>query len=202
MLFDHFQIWIASYGYLAIFLLLVLGIVGLPVPDETLLVFVGYLVQQGSLHPVAAFASAYAGSVCGISISYAIGRLGGVYVLHRYGPRLHLSGSLLVRVHAWFNRIGKWTLIAGYYIPGVRHAIALVAGASELRAADFCLFAYTGAFLWVTSFVSMGYFFGKEWRLLSGKIHFYIFIALGIIVAAAAGSHFLYQWWRRRKGLD
>jgi membrane protein DedA with SNARE-associated domain len=199
MLFDNFQIWIASYGYMAIFLLLVLGIVGLPVPDETLLVFVGFLVLQGSLHPVAAFASAFAGSACGISLSYAIGRFGGVYVLHRYGPRLHLSESLLTRVHAWFSRIGKWTLIAGYYIPGVRHAIALVAGASELRFADFCLFAYTGAFLWVSSFMSMGYFFGRQWQHLSGKVHLYIFITLGVLIAVAAGMHFAYQWRHRRK---
>ena len=39
--------WIAQYGYLAIFCLLVFGIVGLPVPDETLLTFTGYLVFKG-----------------------------------------------------------------------------------------------------------------------------------------------------------
>ena len=199
MLFDNLQIWITSYGYMAIFVLLVLGIVGLPVPDETLLVFVGFLVLQGSLHPVLAFASAFAGSACGISISYAIGRLGGVYVLRRYGPRLHLSASLLDRAHAWFGRIGKWTLVAGYYVPGVRHAVALVAGASELRAVDFCLFAYTGAFLWVTTFMTMGYFFGKEWHLLSGKVRLYVIVALGLVIAVAGGVHFFYQWRYRRK---
>jgi membrane protein DedA with SNARE-associated domain len=199
MLFDNFQLWIESYGYMAIFVLLVLGIVGLPVPDETLLVFVGYLVLQGSLHPALAFVSAFAGSVCGISVSYTIGRLGGVYVLRRYGPRLHLSGSLLDRAHAWFSRIGKWTLIAGYYIPGVRHAVALVAGASELKTTDFCLFAYTGAFLWVSTFMSMGYFFGKEWHLLSWKVRLYIFFVLAIVIAAAAGVHFFYQRRYRKK---
>lgn len=35
--------WITHYGYVAIFVLLMLGIVGLPVPDEALLTFVGYL---------------------------------------------------------------------------------------------------------------------------------------------------------------
>ena len=42
---QHVLAWISQYGYLAIFLLLVMGIVGLPVPDETLLTFTGYLVS-------------------------------------------------------------------------------------------------------------------------------------------------------------
>ena len=59
--------WITHYGYLAIFLLLVFGIVGLPVPDETLLTFTGYLVFKGHLSLPLAFATALAGSACGIT---------------------------------------------------------------------------------------------------------------------------------------
>jgi len=193
MSFGDFQVWITSYGYFAIFFLLVLGIVGLPVPDETLLVFVGFLVLKGTLHPVAAFACALAGSVCGITVSYMLGRLGGVYLVHRYGARFHLSADRIGRVHAWFDRIGKWTLIAGYYMPGVRHIIAVIAGASELKPAVFCLFAYTGAFLWVATFMSFGYFFGRKWILWSGKVHFYIFLAAGTVLLAVA-ARFLYRW--------
>ena len=50
--------WITQYGYFAIFLLLVCGIVGLPVPDETLLTFAGYLVFKGNLSLPLAFAAA------------------------------------------------------------------------------------------------------------------------------------------------
>src|ERR1022692_4940960 len=65
--------WIAQYGYLAIFSLLVLGIVGLPVPDETLLTFTGYLVFQGHLALPLAFLSGWAGSACGITLSWPRG---------------------------------------------------------------------------------------------------------------------------------
>ena len=41
--------WITQYGYLAIFFLLVFGIIGLPIPDETMLTFSGYLVYMGHL---------------------------------------------------------------------------------------------------------------------------------------------------------
>src|SRR5438067_9158429 len=55
--------WITQYGYFAIFCLLVLGIVGLPVPDETLLTFSGYLVFKGHFGFLPTVASAYAGSI-------------------------------------------------------------------------------------------------------------------------------------------
>ena len=46
--------WVSHYGYGGLFVLLVLGIVGLPIPDETLLVVCGYLVSKGRLNPLAA----------------------------------------------------------------------------------------------------------------------------------------------------
>ena len=48
---SHVFAWIAQYGYGAIFVLLMLGVVGLPVPDETLLVYCGYLISKGVMNP-------------------------------------------------------------------------------------------------------------------------------------------------------
>ena len=100
--------WITQYGYLAIFFLLVFGIVGLPVPDETLLTFTGYLVYQGHLSLPLAFATALAGSISGITISYYLGRVFGMQVIHRYGRYLHISEEHFDKAHAWFERVGHW----------------------------------------------------------------------------------------------
>jgi membrane protein DedA with SNARE-associated domain len=54
--------WITHYGYVAIFLLLMFGIVGLPVPDEALLTFVGYLSFKGDLQLVASLLTAFLGT--------------------------------------------------------------------------------------------------------------------------------------------
>jgi membrane protein DedA with SNARE-associated domain len=61
--------WITHYGYVAIFLLLMFGIVGLPVPDEALLTFVGYLSFKGDLQLVASLLTAFLGTACGITVS-------------------------------------------------------------------------------------------------------------------------------------
>src|SRR5262249_21459677 len=123
--------WVSTYGYAGIFLALVLGIVGVPVPDETLMVFCGYLISTGRLHPMGAFLSALAGSWCGITTSYYIGRTFGAGVTHRFGKYIGITDARLEHVHSWFNRAGHWALFIGYYIAGVRHFTAIVAGISQ-----------------------------------------------------------------------
>ena len=155
--------WIMEHGYAGIFSLLVFGIVGLPVPDETLLTFSGYLVFNHTLFLIPTFAAAFFGSACGITVSYMLGRMFDTYVLLKYGSYLHITPERLARVHAWFERRGRWTLLVGYFIPGVRHLTGYVAGASELSFSNFALFAYTGAFCWATVFITLGYVLGEEW---------------------------------------
>jgi len=179
--------WITQYGYEAIFLLLVLGIIGLPVPDETLLTFTGYLVYQGHLSLPLAYAAAFSGSTCGITLSYVLGRRFGVALIHRYGKYLRIKEEHLHKAHAWFGRAGHWSLTFGYYIPGVRHFTAYAAGMSELEAPQFCLFAYSGAALWSASFIALGYFLGERWRTVEQNIHqYFIGFTLAAVVLVAA----------------
>jgi membrane protein DedA with SNARE-associated domain len=178
--------WITTYGYPVIFLLLTLGVVGLPVPDETLLVFCGYLVFKGRMHPALAWGSALAGSWCGITLSYTIGRTLGLGAVHRFGKYLHLTDERLERVHQWFDRIGHWALFAGYFIAGLRHFTALVAGASKLKFSSFAAYAWPGGLLWVTTFLSLGYYLGENWRSISEIVEKYLLyfsLALGVAVA-------------------
>jgi membrane protein DedA with SNARE-associated domain len=139
--------WISQYGYLAIFFLLVFGIVGLPVPDETLLTFAGDLVFKGRLSLPLVFCTALAGSISGITISYWLGRTFGVTLIHRYGKYFHLTEDRILKAHVWFERVGHWGLTFGYYIPGVRHFTAYAAGMSEVKPHMFAVFAYSGAFI-------------------------------------------------------
>jgi len=177
--------WISQHGYPAIFLLLTLGIVGLPVPDETLLTFVGYLIFSGHLRPVPAFLAGLGGSICGISISYFLGRTFGAALIHRYGRYVHLTEERIARAHGWFERAGRWGLTFGYFIPGVRHFTAYAAGMSELEPHVFAVFAYSGAFLWVTTFLTLGYYLGERWEAASATVHRWVFIGVAVLAALA-----------------
>ena len=190
--------WITQYGYVAIFLLLVSGIVGLPVPDETLLTFTGYLVFKGHLSLPLAFASALAGSMCGITLSYWLGRTFGVALIHRYGRYLRITEERLQKAHAWFERVGHWGLTFGYYIPGVRHFTAYAAGMSEVQPHMFAVFAYSGACIWVATFIGLGYFLGERWKAVEQNIEGYMVgfsVAGGVLVIA----YLLWRYYRARR---
>jgi membrane protein DedA with SNARE-associated domain len=191
--------WIASYGYVALAVLLMLGIVGLPIPDETLLMFTGYLVFRGQLAFVPAVITAVSGSLCGISVSYALGRSLGPYLVERFGPYVHLDVDKLAQVRAWYDRWGKYALLFGYFVPGVRHLAAYAAGSARVPLLVFAAFAYTGGVLWATSFIVLGYVVGEEWARLSGTVHRYLLIAAGAALVGV-GIALAMARQRRRSG--
>jgi membrane protein DedA with SNARE-associated domain len=185
--------WVATYGYVAIFSLLIFGIVGLPVPDEFLLTGCGFLVYQGHLQLIPTVLSALAGSACGITCSYLIGRTMGWKFLHsRFGRLLHITDQHIRRVHDWFDRIGHWALMVGYFIPGVRHFTAIVAGTSKLELRSFALFAYSGALLWVGTFVFIGYHFGPQWTVILEAVERNVKLA-SIVVGAVVIAYLVFR---------
>jgi membrane protein DedA with SNARE-associated domain len=194
----HFQHWISAYGYFGIFFLLMLGIVGLPVPDETLLVFSGYLVFRGKLHPFATLIASFLGSSAGISISYLLGRLLGLQIVYRYGQYIGITKEQLGSVHDWFKSIGLWTLVVGYFVPGVRHFTAVAAGVSGLEAIPFTIAAYSGALVWVSTFLSLGYFFGDDWTFVLTKIHENVYLASFIFVTILL-SYLIWRFLRKKR---
>jgi membrane protein DedA with SNARE-associated domain len=187
--------WVAHYGYAAIFSLLVLGIVGLPVPDESLLTFAGFLVYHRNLVLFPTFASAVLGSMCGITVSYILGRSVGTYLLHHCGWLFHITPKRIDAMHSWFDRFGTWMLLIGYFVPGVRHFTAVVAGTSNVRPRAFAIFAYSGALIWSATFIGLGFFFGEQWSQVLAHVQ-------RNLAVSAAGALILISLtiiWRFRK---
>jgi membrane protein DedA with SNARE-associated domain len=185
---DHF---LANYGYFAIFGLLMLGIVGPLIPDDTILVLSGVAVHRGQLDMGTTIAVAYAGSLCGITLSYLMGRTGLIVVLERYTPVRCWVEKHLPQVQKWFERYGKWTLFFGYFIAGVRHFTALAAGCSKVKFRTFALFAWPGGFVWVASFISIGYFLGAEWEQIRHRFDRGALIAVGVVVTIGIAGWYL-----------
>jgi membrane protein DedA with SNARE-associated domain len=138
------------------------------------------------LEPLPAFAAGFLGSICGISVSYALGRMLGLYLVTRLGHFLHIEPEALEQVHAWYERKGKYGLVISYFIPGIRHLAAYVAGSSRLSLPVFATFAYLGGLLWSGSFISIGYVLGDEWQQMAVSLHRYLLIGAGVITIVIA----------------
>lgn len=192
---ETLSLWLVHYGSFALFALLAIGIILLPVPDETLMVLAGIFIYNGDLHLHTTLLAAYFGAICGISVSYLIGRTVGHHLLYKYGGWLGLTEPRLKEVHNWFEHYGKWTLFLGYFIPGVRHLTGIVAGSTELSFRSFALFAYSGAIVWASTFMSIGYFVGDYWYTIIEKIEItsdtlIFIIVITIILAFIVKNYF------------
>ncbi len=180
---------ITTYGYFGFFILLVLGIVGVPIPDEWLLVICGYL----SFHEVLSFyptvVIAAMGSVAGLTASFLLGRSSGGFVVQRYGKWLSIDEQKLMRAQNWFARWGRWVLVVGPFVPGLRNFMGYVAGASGLRLRVFARFAYLGGFMSSTAFVTFGYFVGTHINWNNSRLGFLVLAGPATVIILGIVSH-------------
>jgi len=177
---DLILYYINLYGYLGLWLVLAISIMGFPMPDESLLTFVGFLSSTGDLSYFWTVVSAALGSITGITIAYLLGRFFEPYVL-RYLHR-HTGVVRLEKVLRWYRLHGGKLLTIGYFIPGVRHLSGYVAGLSGFRYRTFAIYAYVGAVLWTTLFITLGRILGENWEQILASIQRYALV-LGIVAA-------------------
>lgn len=187
---------IEHYGYLGIVIALAAGVLGLPIPDEILLTFVGYNIFQGKLAFLPALLCSFAGASAGISLSYLLGLKLGAPFLHRYGPKIHITEERVERTRKLFERLGPILLFVGYFIPGVRHLTAYLSGINSYSYRKFALFAYAGAFTWCLTFLTLGKIFGENWRIVVTYLSKYSIYPLFILIL---GSLIVYTYRRKRR---
>ena len=162
---------IASFGYIALFALLVGGLVGIPVPDEMLLMVAGYLVFKGGLNGPGAAMAAFLGSICGITITYFLGRTGGYYLIKKLFSFFNISQDRLAHAVALIGSRGRWAMPLSYFMPGLRQATPFTAGTLGIRFAVFAAATYPAGLVWAAAFVALGYYAGEEWLNASQEIH-------------------------------
>lgn len=154
---------IQHYGYIASYLILTLGIIGLPVPDEVILTYLGYVTSLGKMNFFITFLTTFAGALSGISLSYLLGHKLGEPFLRKYGPKFFIKEKTIRRTNDLFRKYGSFVLFICYFIPGIRHVAAYLAGITSFSFKRFTLYAYSGAFIWILTFLTLGNRLGENW---------------------------------------
>ncbi|CAH0156653.1 putative membrane protein Rv2637 [Peribacillus sp. Bi96] len=186
------------YGYFGIIFALIGGIVGLPIPDEVLLTYIGYNVFQGELSYLISIVSAFVGATVGISLSYFIGYKFGLPLLEKFGPKIHITEQKINRTKNLFKKFGPYLLLFGYFIPGVRHLTAYMAAVNRFSFRKFIIYAYAGALIWSFTFITLGRILGENWTNVELYISTYrIYLITSILVLTI----FFYLLWKRRNRL-
>jgi len=123
---------VGHWGYAAIFVVVVLGNVGLPLPEETVLVLGGYMAWRGTLRLAAVLAVGIVSAATGDNLGYWMGRRYGRAALERYGHWVAITPARLEAVWGFVLRHGPLGVFAARFIPGLRVMAGPIAGASGL----------------------------------------------------------------------
>lgn len=138
----------------------------MPIPDELLLTYVGYQISTGFMSYPIAFVFSFIGAITGISISYFLGVKLGLPFLRKVGPTIHITDKRMEQTKTLFAKLGPSVLFICYFIPGVRHVAAFLAGANAYDGKKFMVYAYSGAFVWILTFLTIGNYLGENWMTM------------------------------------
>ena len=169
------QQFISSYGYLAIFILMLAESACIPVPSELTMLFAGALsagaVAGAHLSLVPAIAAGVAGNVAGSYLAWGIGAYGGRAAWHRWGRYILLRDDDIDRAERWFGRHGGKAVFFGRLLPVVRTFISLPAGLARMRPVRFGVYTVLGCIPWTAALAFTGYLVGKNWGNVVSALH-------------------------------
>ena len=195
---------IASYGYVAVFLLMAAESACIPVPSELVMTFGGALaagaVPGASLNLVAVIAVGVAGNVAGSYVAWAAGRYGGQPALRRWGRRLWLRDHDLDRASRWFERYGARAVLIGRVLPVVRTFISLPAGIAGMKPVRFGLYTAIGCIPWTAALACAGYAVGAHWQSIASGFRGPTYIIAAVVVLVLAIAVWRYARRRRAEG--
>jgi undecaprenyl-diphosphatase len=175
-----------TYGYVALFVLVGLESVGIPLPGEAALLTAAAFAAQGHLSIVGVILAAAAGGIAGDAAGYWIGRKGGLVAVRRYGKLLRINERTLQRAQDFFQRHGGKTVFFGRFVSLLRMWAAVLAGVSRMPYGRFTLYNAAGGLCWATVFGSLGYLFGRSLPQLqkaAGQAGAMLALLVAIIVA-------------------
>ena len=198
---------IPHYGYVLVFIVVFLNNIGAPLPGETILLGAGFILGKsaGSLWEpiVAGTAACFLGGTCAFWLGRRLGHTG-LEKIHW----LHLTPKRLKWPERFFKRHGAKAVFIARFIALFPPVVAnLLAGMTKMPWRTYLFYNLTGSAAYTTSYILIGYFFGKQWKRLEawlGLTALYLILA-GIVLMALAVifrdslSKFLVRLWARRR---
>ena len=158
----HIADLLATWGYLGIFVAVFVGNLGIPVPEETVMLAAGFLAGQVLLDLrfvyVVVIFSAVTGDCCG----YLIGRTGGQRVLMWLAATFPFMRARYERLRLFFQTHGSKAVFMARFITGVRFMAGPMAGACGMPFFQFLGWNVLGAIVWCSLVVTVGYLVGDE----------------------------------------
>ncbi len=195
---DFIRTAIEGYGYIAVFVLMVLESACIPIPSEVKMLFGGAAAnatfaatlpgEPAHLNFVAIGLVGAVANLVGSWLAYWVGMRGGRPLIERWGRYIVLRPHELDRAEAWFADHGEAAVFVSRLLPVVRTFISLPAGVARMPFGKFTLYTFVGCLPWTFALAGVGYALGSKWELVE---RYFRPIAIVIAVAIVAVT----AWW-------
>jgi membrane protein DedA with SNARE-associated domain len=185
---------IGDYGYVAIFVLMVLESACIPIPSEVTMLFGGALASPGFAAPgqeldlVLVALVGTLGNLVGSWLAYWAGAVGGRPLVDRFGRYLLILPHEVDRAHAWFERRGELTVFVSRLLPVIRTFISLPAGVARMPFWRFTIYTVLGCLPWTFALAWLGYLVGENWTEVEEFLQPFSWAILFLCIAAGI-------WW-------
>lgn len=181
---------INQFGYIGIFLLIMIENIFPPIPSEVILTFGGFMTTYTNMNVWGVIVAATIGSVLGAIILYIIGRMLNVERLTRLFESklcklLRLKKEDVSKADRWFLKHGNKAVFFCRFVPIVRSLISIPAGVSKMRLGPFLSFTVIGTFIWNVVLVYLGRIAGNAWDTIARYVDVYTMIALAVFALIA-----------------
>lgn len=158
-MFDHIVAAIAAYPYIGVALVFLLCGIGLPLPEEIVLLAAGYVCarfpEQANLPLMMAWC---AGAIlAGDLLPFVLGRVFGVRLLRVRWLRYYVTRKRLMSFDRWFRRRGDMVILIARFFAGLRVVAFFTAGSMRMSWGRFLLYDGLGIVLIVPALIFLGY---------------------------------------------
>jgi membrane protein DedA with SNARE-associated domain len=181
-----------QYGYVAVFVLMLLESACVPIPSEVTMLFGGALCSAGfsgegqQLNLALVIFAGVAGNLVGSWLAYWAGAVGGRPVFDRFGRYLLIRPHEIDRAHGWFERHGEAAVFFGRLLPVIRTFISLPAGIARMHLGKFTLYTVLGCLPFVTALAFLGYKAGDNWTKVEHALQPFSWLIAGVLVILGA----------------
>lgn len=180
-----------SWGYIGIFVLILVENIFPPIPSEIILSLGGFMTTQSDMTVSLVILFATLGAVIGAFILYGIGRIVNKDVIKgwldgKVGKLLGFKPADVEKANEWFEKKGNITVLFCRCIPIVRSLISIPAGMSKMKMIPFIVYTVVGTTVWNTILVVAGHFLGASWEKVAHIVDKFSNIVLIILIVTVA----------------
>ena len=190
---------ITDYGYLGMFLGMVLEPVIIIIPSEVILATGGILASRGIFTFIGSFITGLLGSVFCAIVIYFMGYFGGKNFIKKYGKYFFMKEDELEKSDSWFNKYGMISALICRNLPIVRTLISLPIGITRQSFLKFVIYTTLGSIPWTLAFTYFGYKLGKNWIVINTYVN-YLKTPIRVIIIIII-IRLIYKYYKKKKSV-